>query len=110
MPPAPIPEISAPALAEKLRGPQPPLVIDVREANEYACCHLAAAQLRPLGKIALWHKEFDPHAEIVLLCHSGFRSMQAAYYLRQQGFQNVSNLRGGIDAWAVQVDPTMPRY
>jgi rhodanese-related sulfurtransferase len=105
-----LPEISARDLAGKLKGPQPPLVVDVRDPHEYAYCRIEGAQLKPLGQIRAWAKELDPGAEIILLCHSGYRSAQATLYLRNLGFKNVHNLRGGIDAWSVDVDPSVPRY
>jgi rhodanese-related sulfurtransferase len=105
-----LPEISARDLAEKLKGPNPPVVVDVREPHEFAYCRLPGAQLKPLGQIATWAAELDPEAEIVLLCHSGARSAHATLYLRRLGFKNTHNLRGGIDAWSLQVDPSVPRY
>jgi len=105
-----IPEITVRELADKLNGPTPPLVIDVREPHEYELAHIEGAQLKPLGQIATWASDFDKEAEIVLQCHSGGRSMQAAQFLQRLGFKNVANLKGGIDAWSVQIDPTVPRY
>lgn len=105
-----LPEITARDLAAEMQSDQPPRIIDVREANEHAFCHLPTAELKPLGLIRTWAAELDREANLVLLCHSGFRSAQAVMFLRSQGFTRVRNLRGGIDAWSVQVDPTVPRY
>jgi adenylyltransferase/sulfurtransferase len=105
-----LPEISARDLADKLKSPNPPLVVDVREPHEFAYCRIPGAQLKPLAQIGAWATELDPTAEIVLQCHSGVRSAHATLYLRRLGFKNVHNLRGGIDAWSLQVDPTVPRY
>ena len=105
-----ISEINAPELAQRLAGPNPPVVIDVREPDEFAYCHIDGTQLKPLGGIRQWSAELDREAEYVLLCHSGFRSGQAAGFLQGLGFKRVSNLRGGIDAWSALVDPTVPRY
>ncbi len=105
-----VPEINPKELAEKLKGPNPPLVIDVREPNEHRFCRIEGAQLKSLGDIMDWAQELDKEAEIVLQCHSGMRSGQATAYLRSLGFQHVANLRGGIDAWSVMVDPDVPRY
>lgn len=105
-----VPEINPVALAEKLAGSSPPLLIDVREPNEYRFCHIEGAQLKPLGDIEDWARELDKETEIVLQCHSGMRSGQATAYLRRLGFKHVANLRGGIDAWSVMVDPDVPRY
>jgi rhodanese-related sulfurtransferase len=103
-------EITARELADKLKSPTPPLVIDVREPHEYAYAHIEGAQLKPLGQIATWASDFDKNAEIVLQCHSGSRSMYAAQFLQRLGFKHVANLKGGIDSWSIQVDPTVPRY
>jgi len=105
-----LPEITPRELADALKGDNPPLVIDVREPHEFAFCRLGEAQLKPLGQIRAWARDLDPEADIVLMCHSGFRSGQGTMFLRQQGFKRVRNLRGGIDAWSVTVDPTVPRY
>lgn len=105
-----IPEVTPQQLAEKLKGPNPPLLIDVREPHEHAHCHIEGAQLKPLGGIMLWIRELDPEAEIVFQCHTGVRSAQAAGYARSLGFKHVFNLKGGIDAWSVMIDPEVPRY
>lgn len=106
-----ISEITAPQLAEKLKSPNPPLLIDVRELDEYAFCRIPGGQLKPLGQLMQWAREFDANAEIVCYCHSGQRSYMAAHYLQQNfKFKNVANLAGGIDAWSVLVDPSIPRY
>jgi adenylyltransferase/sulfurtransferase len=104
------PEITPRELAEAMKGDQRPVLIDVREASEFAFCRLEGAQLRPLGQIRAWAGELDKEANLVVYCHTGFRSGQAVMYLRSLGFERVWNLRGGIDAWAAQVDPTVPRY
>lgn len=105
-----IPEITARELADKLKSATPPLVIDVREPHEYEYARIAGAQLKPLGQITAWASELNKEAEIVLQCHSGSRSMYAAQFLQRLGFKHVANLKGGIDAWSVQVDPSVPRY
>jgi rhodanese-related sulfurtransferase len=104
------PEITVAELAEKLKSASPPLLIDVRESNEFAYCRIPGAELRPLGEIQTWARDLDPEAEIVLQCHTGMRSAQAANYLARLGFKHVYNLEGGIDAWAEEIDPDMPRY
>ena len=105
-----VPEISARDLAQRLTASNPPVIIDVREPDEFEYCHIEGAQLKPLGNIPQWSAELDHEAEYVLLCHSGARSAQATSYLQRLGFKHVSNLRGGIDAWSAQVDPSIPRY
>ena len=89
-----------------------PLLLDVREAWEFQICQLQGSQLIPMRDIpqAVEGGDLDPAQEIVAICHHGIRSRQVAYYLEQQGFDKVINLEGGVEAWASDVDPTMPRY
>lgn len=105
-----VPEITVNQLAERLKGPNPPLLIDVREPYEWQICHIEGAQLKPMRRIHEWMHELDPSAEIVFQCHTGQRSMRVAMFLKSQGFTNVYNLSGGIEAWSLHVDPTVPRY
>jgi rhodanese-related sulfurtransferase len=98
-------------LKQRLDGEPPlPLLLDVREPVEYAFCHLEGSLLIPMNEVPSRLGELDPEQEIVVLCHHGVRSSQVAHFLDQQGFRRVVNLTGGLDAWAVQVDPRMPRY
>lgn len=86
------------------------VLLDVREPYEYALCHLESSTLIPVDQLSHRLKELDLNDEIVAYCHVGIRSTSAVSLLRENGFTNVKNLQGGIDAWAVQVDPKMPRY
>jgi rhodanese-related sulfurtransferase len=97
-------------LAERLKNGDAPIIIDVREPEEYEFAHIDGALLKPLGDILDWSQELDPDAEYVMHCHTGQRSAYATMILRQMGFKNVRNLAGGIDAWSVHVDPRVPRY
>ncbi len=97
-------------LKEKLDRGQKIVLIDVREPWEYNICKIPGAQLIPLGTLGTEYKKLDPNAEIVLHCHMGMRSMDATQFLLQQGFKNVKNLTGGINAWSLQIDPSVPRY
>jgi adenylyltransferase/sulfurtransferase len=86
-------------------------LIDVREAEEWAVARLPQAELIPLSQFQQRAmQELAPEETIVLYCHHGMRSARAQGYLKAQGYANVLNLTGGIDAWAVQVDPAMKRY
>lgn len=93
-------------------NPTPPLLLDVREPWEYQICQMSGSQLIPMRQIplAVEAEELDPDQEIVVICHHGIRSRQVAYYLEQQGFDKVINLEGGVEAWAEEIDPAMPRY
>ena len=86
------------------------LLLDVREPFEWDLVHLDGARLIPLGQLPRRLGELDGHAEIVAYCHHGIRSERAVEILRAAGFSGARHLRGGVDAWAREVDPGMPRY
>ncbi|MCE0523325.1 MAG: sulfurtransferase [Methylacidiphilales bacterium] len=86
-------------------------LIDVREPDEWAVARLPEAELIPLGQFQQRATdELSPDETLVLYCHHGMRSSRAQGYLKARGYANVLNLAGGIDAWALQVDPAMKRY
>jgi len=85
-------------------------LIDVREPHEYDVCHISGSRLIPVRQIPNHVNEFDLNEEYVFYCHVGERSAWAVNFLRQIGFEKVRNLLGGVDAWAIEIDPTMPRY
>ncbi len=86
-------------------------LIDVREADEWAIARLPQAELIPLSEFQQRATtELAPEESVVLYCHHGIRSARAQGYLKAQGYADVLNLTGGIDAWALQVEPTMKRY
>ena len=87
-----------------------PLLLDVREKWEFDTCHIAGSKHVPMNMVPARLGELDPDTEIVCVCHHGVRSMHVASYLERNGFGKVTNLSGGIDAWADQVDPSMPQY
>ncbi|MGB9674244.1 MAG: molybdopterin-synthase adenylyltransferase MoeB [Anaerolineales bacterium] len=103
-------DISASELAEKLKRGEAIQLIDVREPHELEISHLDGAKLIPLGQIAARLQELDSSQEIVLLCKSGTRSARALEILASAGFRKVKNLKGGINAWAREVDPSLPIY
>jgi adenylyltransferase/sulfurtransferase len=107
--PAETPEISALALKDALDAREDLLLLDVREPHEYAICNLDGI-LIPLAQLPGRVAELDPARDIVVYCHSGSRSAAAVDFLRRLGFPRVRNLRGGILAWADDVDPTFPKY
>jgi molybdopterin/thiamine biosynthesis adenylyltransferase/rhodanese-related sulfurtransferase len=107
--PPPGPEIEPGELAV-LREAGRPVVVDVREPLEWAICQLGDSLMIPLGELESRVAELDRNAEIVTVCHYGVRSLWAVDTLRRAGFERARSLRGGIDAWATQVDPGVPRY
>jgi adenylyltransferase/sulfurtransferase len=103
-------DITAAELAERLNSDQPPVLIDVREPHELRISALEGARLIPLGELAGNLSELDSADEMVLFCKSGPRSARALELLVGAGFRKVKNLKGGINAWAEEVDETMPVY
>jgi rhodanese-related sulfurtransferase len=103
-------EISSTDAAALLKDGQSRL-IDVREPWEFAAAKIEGSVLMPMGDVpARAHQELDPDERIVVLCHHGARSLNVTVWLRNQGFENVQSLRGGIEAWSGEVDPKVPRY
>jgi len=86
------------------------VVLDVREPHEYDIAHIEGTRLIPLSELPGRLRELDGRAPIVTLCHHGLRSAHALELLKGAGFGRVRSLRGGIDAWSVDVDPEVPRY
>ena len=86
------------------------VLVDVREEWEYSLAKLDGSILIPLGTLPQSLARLSRDSEIVAICHHGMRSADATNFLLQQGFPNVKNLVGGIDAWSTQVDGAVPRY
>lgn len=86
------------------------VLLDVREPWEHAIAKLDNSVLIPLGTLPQSLDKLDKNAEIIAYCHHGMRSGDATAFLLQQGFSNVKNLIGGIDAWSLQIDHSVPRY
>lgn len=85
-------------------------LIDVREPWEHALCALPGAVLMPMRGLPRRLHELDPARTTVVLCHHGVRSHQVAVWLERNGFKDVVNLRGGMDAWAREIEPEMAIY
>ncbi len=86
------------------------LFVDVRERWEYETSHIEGSVLIPLREIPTNLPRLEAAEEIVLFCHHGMRSMDAAAWLRSQGVQGARSMAGGIDRWATEIDPNTPRY
>ncbi|MCL1462842.1 rhodanese-like domain-containing protein [Argonema galeatum] len=111
----PIPKISVEDLANRLAvGKEDLQLVDVREPQELVLASLEGFENLPLSEFAEWSGEiqtrFDPHAETIVMCHHGIRSAQMCQWLIAQGFTNVKNVTGGIDAYSNLVDLKIPRY
>lgn len=105
-------EITVEEVRAKLERGEPVHVLDVREAEELALCPFPGAEHIPMMDLftGMRRTVAGPGAEIVVLCHHGIRSYEAAAFLRMQGFANAVSMAGGVEAWAERVDPSMPRY
>jgi rhodanese-related sulfurtransferase len=106
----PIKQLSAIELKSKIQDKEPLFLLDVREPFEFAHAHIESSVTIPLNQIPQRLSELDMEQEIVVICHHGMRSMQAANFLAQVGFRSISNLVGGIDAWSVECDSSVVRY
>lgn len=104
-------EITPEEVKRKLDAGEAFTFLDVREAWESQTASIAGSKLMPMGDVpSRAHQELDPEDHIVVMCHHGVRSMNVTVWLRQQGFENVQSMRGGIDAWSRNVDEKVPVY
>jgi molybdopterin/thiamine biosynthesis adenylyltransferase/rhodanese-related sulfurtransferase len=103
-------DISVAQLKAMLDRGDVPVIVDVREPQEYEINRIAGSLLMPLGDVPKRYHELDPDKEVVLQCKSGVRSGRAAEFLRSVGFTRVRNLKGGILDWVEKVDPSQPKY
>jgi sulfur-carrier protein adenylyltransferase/sulfurtransferase len=85
-------------------------VIDVREPDEFEISHIKGVPQIPLSVLGQRFTELDPNQQIYIHCKSGVRSLKALNFLREQGFKHVKSVRGGILAWAEEIDPSVPKY
>ncbi|MFM7743577.1 MAG: HesA/MoeB/ThiF family protein, partial [Verrucomicrobiota bacterium] len=103
-------EISVEEASLLLAGPNPPVLLDVREPDEYAVCRIEGSRLIPMNSVPTRLAEVPTDAWVLVQCHHGGRSMRVTQFLRSKGFARVTNLQGGIDAWSLKVDPQVLRY
>ncbi|NER00085.1 MAG: rhodanese-related sulfurtransferase [Cyanothece sp. SIO2G6] len=111
----PIAQIRVDEFAERRQVTVAPLqLIDVREPDEWAIVHLDDFILCPLSQFEQWSasilERLDPATETIVMCHHGVRSAYMCQWLQDQGFTHVKNLVGGIDAYAIAIDPNLRRY
>lgn len=103
-------QISATELKARIQNEENLFLLDVREPNEFQYASIENSVLIPLNQIPQRLGELDTQQEIVVICHHGMRSQQAASYLVHSGFKSIANLAGGIDAWSCHCDSSVPRY
>jgi len=97
-------------VADLLKSSQPPTLLDTRESPEWELAHLPGSQ--PLTEALMDEvlKTWDRSTPIVTVCHHGVRSMNLVRFLQKQGFTQVRSMKGGVEAWALEIDPALPRY
>jgi len=105
-----VPEITCVDLKKRIDAKKPFVLIDVREPHEFQISRIPGSTLIPLGDVPKRWQEIPSDQEIIIHCKAGVRSAKALIFLQQQGYQNLLNLKGGIDAWSEEVDPSLPRY
>lgn len=107
-----IQQIHPTELKRKLDAGEPVYLVDVRNYDEHAYCRLPESLLVPLPELPARVEEVQPTPDslVVVYCHHGVRSLSGAAILQRAGLENVASLSGGIDAWSLQIDPSVPRY
>lgn len=111
--PAALPlEIDVKTVHEKLKAGETFLLLDCREKDEHATVNIPEATLIPMSELGARVDELQPHQNslIVVHCHHGGRSLRVARFLRDRGYAQAQSMAGGIDQWAVQINPQLPRY
>jgi len=106
-------EISAAEVKRRLDAGEKLSLVDVREPNEFAMCRIEGAELIPMRQVPAELQALEARADdavLIVFCHHGVRSLNVVNWLRQQGLEACQSMAGGIDAWSVVVDPTVPRY
>lgn len=103
-------QISVQQVAERLKSQPRPKLLDTREQPEFDIVHLPGSVLVTQEVLDDLLQNGDRNAEMICICHHGIRSLNAVRFLRQQGFVNCRSMRGGLEAWALEIDQTMRRY
>jgi rhodanese-related sulfurtransferase len=104
-------EITPAEVAELRRRGASLHMIDVREPEEHAICHIEGAALIPMGSVPRHLAELDfEEGRLIIFCHHGARSLSVVDWLRKQGLENCQSMSGGIDLWSREIDRAVPRY
>ena len=103
-------EITPAEVKAKLARGEKFAFVDVREQWEYDTSHIEGSTLIPLRTVPANLGTLQGSGEIILFCHHGMRSLDAAHWLRSQGVENARSMSGGIDRWSAEIDPKVPRY
>jgi rhodanese-related sulfurtransferase len=113
MPDTPLPiDIDVASVKQMLDANEDFTLLDCREPSEYATARIEGSMLLPMREFTVRAAELadKKNSRIVVHCHHGGRSLRVTEWLRSQGFSQVQNMAGGIDAWSLQIDPSVPRY
>ena len=106
-------EIAPADVKRKLDAGEKLHLIDVREPNEFALAHIEGSELIPMRQIPAELQALEARADeapLIVFCHHGVRSLNVVNWLRQQGLDACQSMAGGIDAWSLSIDPSVPRY
>lgn len=105
-------EIDVQSVKQLLDSDESCLLLDCREPGEIATARIAGTTTIPMREIPARLGELEAYksGRLVVHCHHGGRSLRVTQFLRQQGFEQAQNMAGGIDAWSLEIDPTVPRY
>jgi rhodanese-related sulfurtransferase len=103
-------EYTVQQVSEMLASPSPPRLVDVREPAEYELVHLEGGQLLTEALVDEILNQWPKDTFIVCYCHHGMRSLNAAMFFASKGFSNIGSMRGGIDVWAREIDPSLALY
>jgi rhodanese-related sulfurtransferase len=103
-------EVAPSEVKDKLARGEKIVFVDVREKWEYDTTHIEGSVLIPLRELPANLARLEAEDEIVLFCHHGLRSLDAAAWLRSQGVKGARSMAGGIDRWSAEIDPNVPRY
>jgi rhodanese-related sulfurtransferase len=109
-PPSPFRQATPSEIKQRLDAGESLRIIDVRESDEHAIARIAQAELMPMSEFQSWWQDLPRDQELVIMCHHGSRSAQVCMALSRAGFQQLTNMAGGIDGWSREVDPAVPRY
>jgi len=109
-PPVAIQHLTSEEAAERLKNDTNVRLLDVRSPEEWEITHIEKSQLLDQELVEEMLSSWDKNTPLILLCHHGMRSNEAASYFAEQGFQDISNVEGGIDNWAQTVDPSLQQY
>jgi len=102
--------MNAAELKRQLDSGVMPVLLDVREPWEYEICRIEGSVNVPMSQITQHLDDLDKEANTIVICHHGSRSWQVGSFLESRGFNNLTNLDGGVSAWAEQIDLQMPKY